>query len=140
MNEDATQWGDPYRVDPAGHSGHDIGILERWFELPRDRRRDDPRGPAPLARAESDGELLARIGTDAEKWANEFLARLADSYVVRESGPGTGFGHRVDTSPGSDLHATVRAWFANAIGAGESAGYVRGIDHTVGGEPGGAGQ
>lgn len=51
MNEDATQSGDPYRVDPAGHRGDDIGILERSFELPRDRRDDDPRGPRPLGRS-----------------------------------------------------------------------------------------
>jgi hypothetical protein len=55
VNEDETQRGDPYRVDPARHRGDDVGILERRFELPRDRRDDDPRGPRPLARAEHDG-------------------------------------------------------------------------------------
>ena len=50
MNGDATPSGDRYRVDPAGHRGYDIGILDRYFELPRDRDDDDPRGPRPLDR------------------------------------------------------------------------------------------
>lgn len=41
---------DPYRVDPAGHRGYDVGILDWFFELPRDRHDDDPRGPRPIDR------------------------------------------------------------------------------------------
>lgn len=45
---DMTNSGDPYRVDPAQHRGRDIGILERLFKLPRDRRPSDHRGPRRL--------------------------------------------------------------------------------------------
>lgn len=56
---------------------------------------------------ETDGELLRRMGTDAEVWAREFVARC----------PGArGF----DPSPGSTLHG----WFCNAIEAGRGAGYA----------------
>jgi hypothetical protein len=55
VNEDAPRRDDSYRVDPAHHRGHDTGILKRSFELPRDRRDDDPRGPRPLHRTELDG-------------------------------------------------------------------------------------
>ena len=41
---------DPHRVDPAEHRGPDVGILDRRFTLPADRRDDDPRGPRPLPR------------------------------------------------------------------------------------------
>jgi hypothetical protein len=47
--DDVTLSGDPYRVDPAGHRGPDVGILDRRFTLPADRRDDDHRGPRPLA-------------------------------------------------------------------------------------------
>jgi hypothetical protein len=40
---------DPHRVDPAEHRGPDVGILDRRFTLPADRRDDDHRGPRPLA-------------------------------------------------------------------------------------------
>lgn len=69
---------------------------------------------------ESDGQFLARIGTDAEAWATEFLVRFGEAYNIREAMPGTGFGERVPTVPGSDAHHMVTGWFANAIGAGES--------------------
>lgn len=39
---------DPFRVDPAGHRGRDVGILARAFLLQRRRREDDHRGPRPL--------------------------------------------------------------------------------------------
>jgi hypothetical protein len=56
--------------------------------------------------SESDGATLARMGTDADKWATEFLKR----------------------NPTYDItHEALLGWFANAIGAGESLGYVRGI-------------
>ena len=51
----------------------------------------------------SDGELLAEMGTDAVKWAQEFAVR-------------TRIG--LDGSPGGQLHV----WFANAIEAGRTAG------------------
>lgn len=50
---------------------------------------------------ESDGELLARLGTDAVKWAEEFLRRFRDNTM----GP-------ID-------EGLMTAWFAAAIGAGE---------------------
>lgn len=41
---------DPHRVEPDEHRGEDIGILDRLFELRRDRADDDHRGPRPLHR------------------------------------------------------------------------------------------
>lgn len=52
----------------------------------------------------SDGELLAYMGTDAEKWANEFTDRLGG-----------------DPTPGGQLFT----WICNAIEAGRSAGYAQ---------------
>lgn len=59
----------------------------------------------------NDAELLAYMGTDAHKWAVEFLARYDqdcnDTFLALDN---------------------VRGWFANAIGAGQSAAnseYVR---------------
>jgi hypothetical protein len=46
----------------------------------------------------NDGELLAKMGTDAEKWATQFVLRF-----------------------GGDKEA-LTGWFANAIEAGRSAG------------------
>lgn len=39
---------DDYRVDPAEHRGREVGILARMFQLARQRRDEDHRGPAPL--------------------------------------------------------------------------------------------
>lgn len=52
---------------------------------------------------EPDGDLLARLGTDAQAWAGEFLNTTSE-------------GDR------DDLYLFV-SWFANAIEAGRSAGY-----------------
>lgn len=58
---------------------------------------------------ETDGDLLARMGTDGAKWAAEFAA------VIRREG------HAelaiLDPTPGGLLHG----WFANAIEAGQGA-------------------
>lgn len=76
--------------------------------------------PAPFAdglsgmAGETDGDFLRRIGTDAERWAEEFAKR---------------FGGR----PWS--HDDLRAWFANAIEAGRSAGYADGRENANTGAP-----
>lgn len=56
--------------------------------------------------SESDGEFLARMGTDAEVWAAEFVK------VFPEAG--------LDPTPGEGLHG----WFCNAIEAGRGEGYA----------------
>lgn len=65
---------------------------------------------------ETDDELLARLGTDAEKWAEEFVSMFRASVVSR--------------APGSVDEGVMIGWFANAIEAGRSAGLVdeNGID------------
>lgn len=55
---------------------------------------------------ETDGALLARLGTDAEKWTREFLDRLLTHSQVLDP---------ID-------EGWVLGWFANAIEAGRSAG------------------
>lgn len=57
--------------------------------------------------AETDGDLAARLGTDPQAWAREFMARFDQS--------------EIDATEGDLL-----PWFATAIGAGEIAGYRRG--------------
>lgn len=61
---------------------------------------------------ESDGELLARLGTDGLAWAREFAQR---------SEP-----HAAGVCPLHDDEAggLLHCWFANAIEAGRSAGYA----------------
>lgn len=59
---------------------------------------------------ETDGAMLARLGTDGEKWAQEWL-RLNPLGLLAANE--------------DDLDA-MRAWFANAIEAGRSAGYAEG--------------
>lgn len=55
----------------------------------------------PLRRErESDGDMLARLGTDAVKWADEFVA--------------------MERRDGRASEGTLIGWFASAIGAGES--------------------
>jgi hypothetical protein len=61
----------------------------------------------------SEGEMLTFLGTDAEKWASAFL-----HFNPHLEGMG------VSDAPGDTLHG----WFANAIEAGRSAGYVEGRD------------
>lgn len=69
---------------------------------------------------ESAGAMLARVGTDAQLWAREFV-RLA---------------------PPTD-EGTMIGWFANAIEVGRSAGYARGREDQAAGigtwPPGGGG-
>lgn len=63
------------------------------------------------------GELLGWMGTDAQRWTDTFL-KMTD---LANAGP--------------DFQDTVRGWFANALGAGESAGrssqYRRSIPHLA---------
>jgi hypothetical protein len=59
------------------------------------------------AQKESDGAVLARLGTDARKWTDEFIA-------VMGRGVANGL---LDANWG-----TIVSWFANAIEAGRSAG------------------
>lgn len=66
-------------------------------------------------RTETDGEFLARVGADGQKWANEFLGRCGDRITE-------------DTSPGSDFNHITMGWFANAIEAGRTAGYSQGYE------------
>jgi hypothetical protein len=56
----------------------------------------------------TDLELIARMGTDAQVWADEFcrVHRIAPGEIVM---------------PAADLKATVLTWFANAIEAGRDA-------------------
>ena len=54
---------------------------------------------------ENDGERLTYMGRDAQKWKDQFLEATGLS------------------DAGEDFKDTVRAWFANALGAGESLGY-----------------
>lgn len=56
--------------------------------------------------AESAGQLLARLGTDGQAWAREFLRRFDGEPVG---------GDRVD-------EGLMIGWFANAIETGRSAG------------------
>jgi hypothetical protein len=64
---------------------------------------------------ESDGEKLARMGTDGVAWARELAAAL--------NGAGYNDGTAdIDPTPGGLLHV----WVANAIEAGRSAGYSQG--------------
>lgn len=64
----------------------------------------------------TDGERLAEMGTDAQKWADEFMAI---------------FGERRD-----DIDSGLMiGWFANAIMAGHDEGYSKARDER-GGEGG----
>lgn len=54
--------------------------------------------------AENDAEMLSRLGTDGEKWAQEFLSHAGGCEV------------------NEDLLDSLRGWFANAIEAGRTAG------------------
>lgn len=65
---------------------------------------------------ENDGEMLARLGTDAHEWANEFL-EVVGSQIQQAIDEGKQF------TPTSLLD-TMRTWFANAIEAGLSAGHA----------------
>lgn len=52
-----------------------------------------------------DAELLNYVGTDAEKWTEQFLA------------------HAGLDNAGPDFVSTMHSWFANAIEAGRTAGF-----------------
>ena len=56
---------------------------------------------------ETDGELLARLGTDAELWAEEFILKFGAQYNL-------------------DHEHEIMTWFANAIEAGKSEGWSEG--------------
>lgn len=71
--------------------------------------------PGADSAPESDGDLLARIGTDASLWALEFVLH---ALVYAEGG-----GDPLDPTPGDFLHG----WFANAIEAGRTAGHWAGV-------------
>lgn len=71
-------------------------VLRAWASRSRDE--------------ESAGAMLARLGTDAQLWAREFVA----------------------LSPPTD-EGTMIGWFANAIETGRSAGYARGRDDQAAG-------
>lgn len=61
---------------------------------------------------ETDGEILARMGTDAAKWTDEFMR------IRHEKGP--------FANPNEEWGVMV-GWFANAIGAGETKGLQDGL-------------
>lgn len=65
-----------------------------------------------------DGELLADMGTDAEKWMDQFFRAV---------------GQETSTVEERDH---VRTWFANAIEAGRSAGWSAGWTAQALGDPG----
>lgn len=58
---------------------------------------------------ESDGAKLARLGTDATKWAAEFVRALGAQSDQRDA---------LDATPGGLLHG----WFCSAIETGRAAG------------------
>jgi|SRR5882724_5856851 len=60
--------------------------------------------------SESDGEMLARLGTNGGKWAHEFYRRF--SFAID--------GDKLD-------EGTMIGWFANAIEAGRTAGQPQGV-------------
>jgi hypothetical protein len=69
----------------------------------------------PRTATMSGGELLAYLGTDGAKWAEEFAATAATLTVDDEPWSG---------QPGGFIHG----WFANAIEAGISAGRAKEAD------------
>jgi hypothetical protein len=66
-------------------------------------------GTFGLRASESASAMLARLGTDAQLWAREFIERF-----------------------GGDEHLLL-TWFASAIETGRSAGYARGRDDQMAG-------
>ena len=64
-------------------------------------------GPHNLKKPETDGELLARLGTDAQLWAKEYV-------------------NKVYNYPEYDIEHFTMTWFANAIEAGRSEGWEEG--------------
>jgi hypothetical protein len=72
--------------------------------------------PTTESPAPTDGEILARMGTDAAKWTEEFLLRQAQR--AGQPGPSN-----------ADEWGTMVGWFANAIEAGRAAGRVETCPH-----------
>lgn len=68
--------------------------------------------PTQAPRAEADGAMLGRLGVDGAEWARQFM-------VVNG-------GFRLATD--DDL---MRGWFANAIEAGRSAGYMEAVKNPA---------
>lgn len=64
---------------------------------------------------ETDGAMLARLGTDAAKWADEFTRVLAR---MLSADPRLELDDLLDGAPGGLVHV----WFVNAIEAGRAAG------------------
>jgi hypothetical protein len=56
---------------------------------------------------ETDGQMLTRLGTDAQLWADEYLSKAEEVFIY-------------------DLENFTMTWFANAIEAGRSAGEASG--------------
>ncbi|HEX2242995.1 MAG TPA: hypothetical protein VHK27_07050 [Gammaproteobacteria bacterium] len=71
---------------------------------------DPPSEPIPEPE-ETDGTMLQRIGTDGHLWAEAFVQRVQICNTAN-----------MDECAKLDLIDTMRAWFANAIEAGKSAG------------------
>lgn len=69
-------------------------------------------GTNGLTGPESPGEMLERVGTDADKWAKEFIANTMNNHDA------------VTGSPLANSVDHVRAWFANAIETARLAGYT----------------
>lgn len=64
---------------------------------------------------ESDGEFLAKLGTDAVKWAKEFTRICDGGQVFRGVSPEQDHDKPLDVD-----ESLMTTWFASAIGAGES--------------------
>lgn len=89
-------------ADRLLHMGHDVRVSPH-----ADRETASAWSAAFDAMSEeTDGELLARLGTDAMKWAEEFV--------------GTFLGHTIGPRSKVDK-SLMTAWFANALEAGRSA-------------------
>lgn len=78
------------------------------------------------AQRETDGALLARLGTDGAAWAEAFSETAFMLAARRDEGDGSPESMALalakllsEDEPGDWLHG----WFANAIEAGWSAGY-----------------
>lgn len=63
---------------------------------------------------ETAGQMLARLGTDASAWADEFVGMF---HILNHDG------QELDHDEAWGL---MVGWFANALEAGESAGYAKG--------------
>lgn len=96
--------GDDRESAAAPQLGH-VSAADRALVTRATSRVTRPGEPRPLDDGESDGEVLARLGTDARTWAREFVERF--------------IGERVGDRPDE---GTLLAWFATAIESGRTAG------------------